>query len=95
MSAYFVANITIKNLSEYQKYLEGFDEIFEKYEGKVLAADDHPEVLEGTFEKSRCVIIEFPTMAGLKRWYDSDAYQTLAQIRKNSSTSDIVAVNGE
>ncbi len=94
MAAYFIAHITIRDPEGYQRYLDGFDQIFDDYRGKVLAVDDHPELLEGESNRPRCVVIEFPTMAELKRWYTSPRYQVLAQLRHQASEADIIAVAG-
>ena len=42
----------------------------------------------------RTVILEFPSMANLKRWWDSPEYQELCDIRKRSADSNIVTVDG-
>lgn len=94
MSSYFVAQITINDPDEYQKYLDGYDEIFERYEGEVVAVDDRPEILEGNCSHTRIVLIRFPDAAGLKRWYNSPEYQQLAKYRRNASKADILLVHG-
>ena len=95
MSCYFVAQITINDPEEYEKYLAGYDEIFARYRGKVVAVDDCPQVLEGGFHHTRIVITEFPDEGELKRWYCSVEYQELAKHRRNSSVSDILMVHGK
>ena len=47
MKQYFVAQIKINDHDEYEKYLENFDKIFSKYNGKYLAIDESPSLLEG------------------------------------------------
>lgn len=94
MSCYFIAHIKINDLKEYEKYLNGYDEIFSKYRGNVIAVDDNPEVLEGKNAYARIVIIRFPDEAELKKWYFSQEYQELVKFRWNSSDSDIIMVHG-
>jgi uncharacterized protein (DUF1330 family) len=95
MSCYFVANISIENMDEYNKYLKGFDDVFERFNGEVLAVDEQPIVLEGTWNYSRAVIMKFPSVEEARRWYDSPEYQALKQFRVRSSTANIVLVRGE
>jgi len=95
MNCYFVANILIENMGEYNKYLEGFDKVFERFNGEVLAVDEQPVVLEGSWNYSRAVIMKFPSLEEARRWYDSPEYQTLKQFRARASTADIVLVRGE
>jgi uncharacterized protein (DUF1330 family) len=92
MSCYFLAQINIHDRDEYQKYLEGYDEIFEKYKGIVVAVDEHPTVLEGSWPFGRTVLIRFPNEEEARRWYDSPEYRELVKHRHRSSEANIVLV---
>ena len=92
MSSYFIALIDIHDSQRYQQYLDGFDEIFEKYQGKVLAVEDNPRILEGDWPAGRTVVIRFPNDEELRKWYDSDEYQTLAKRRKEASIANIAII---
>jgi uncharacterized protein (DUF1330 family) len=92
MSAYFIANITIHNQAEYQKYIERADGVFRKFNGRYLTVDDHPEVIEGEWPSARLVLIEFPDKASLKKWYDSDEYQEILQYRLSGARCNAVIV---
>ncbi len=94
MSAYFLAQITITDPDTYQKYLDGYDEIFSHYRGQVIAVDDAPTVLEGEFHRKRVVLVQFPDEQSLRAWYDSSAYQQLAQFRRAASEADLLVVHG-
>lgn len=90
MSTYFIAQISIHGREEYKIYEDGFDEVFARYRGRVIVADDHPTVLEGTFRYSRIVVIEFPGESEARRWYESAEYQTLARHRFRASAADTI-----
>ncbi len=92
MSCYFLAQITIRDREGYQKYLDGFDEIFGRYKGIVVAVDEHPTVLEGSWPFSRTVLIRFPDEAEARRWYDSPEYRELVKHRHGSSEANIVLI---
>ncbi len=94
MTCYFTALINIHNPDRYKQYLEGYDEIFYKYNGKVLAVDEKPGLLEGSWPSKRTVIIEFPDEVELRRWYESEEYQFIASHRKAASTSSIAIIHG-
>jgi uncharacterized protein (DUF1330 family) len=94
MSCYFVAQIDIHDPDEYDKYLAGYDEVFDKFKGKVVAVDDKVSRLEGEWPIGRTVIIRFPDMAEARRWYDSPEYQALAVHRRNASRANIALVEG-
>jgi len=92
MNCYFVAQIDIENRVEYQKYLDGYDEVFEKHKGIVLAVDDDPTILEGKWPYTRTVIIGFPDKNEAMRWYESTDYQKLVKHRHSASDANIVLI---
>jgi len=92
MSCYFVAQINITDRDEYQKYLDGYDQIFSKYKGIVVAVDEYPAILEGEWPYERTVLIRFPDEEEARRWYESPEYRNLAKHRHRSSNANIVLV---
>jgi uncharacterized protein (DUF1330 family) len=94
MSCYFVAQIQINDMNEYQKYLDGTDSVFTKYNGKYLAVDTKPEVLEGDWLYGRIIIIEFEDEKELKDWYESPEYQSIMQYRLKGAKCDTLLVHG-
>ncbi len=92
MSAYFIANIRISNEKEYQKYLESVDIVFSKFNGKYLCVDKSPVVLEGKWDYSRLVLIEFSDKDSLSKWYNSDEYQAILRHRLLAAECDTIMV---
>lgn len=92
MSCYLIAQIKIHDRDEYQKYLDGYDEIFSKYKGIVVAVDEGPLMLEGEWPYSRTVLMRFPDEREAKRWYESAEYQELVRHRHRSSDANIVLI---
>ena len=91
---YFVANIKIVDETEYQKYLEKVDDVFKKYNGKYLAVDQAPKVLEGEWNYSRVIIISFENEDDFNNWYNSKDYQDILQFRLNGSKCDTILIKG-
>jgi uncharacterized protein (DUF1330 family) len=94
MSYYFIAQINIKDPKEYQKYLDKAGSIFKKYQGKYLVLDDNPEVLEGSWNGNRTVIIEFKTQSEFKAWYNSNEYQEILIHRLNAAECNSILAKG-
>ena len=94
MSSYFVALINIHDPQKYDQYLAGYDEVFKKFKGKVIAVEDNPRILEGTWPAARTVMIKFPNDDELRKWYDSDEYQNLSKYRKEASVASIAIITG-
>ena len=91
---YLIARIDINDREEYSKYQAGFMEIFSQYDGKMLSVDEAPKLIEGEWPVSRTVLIEFPSKESAMAWYESEAYQALAQHRFASSDGNIVLLKG-
>ena len=94
MSVYFVANIKVNDIEEYQKYLDGCDEVFIKYNGEYLAVDNDPIILEGEWKYSKTVIIQFPSEEEFKCWYESEEYQAILKHRLKAAICDTILVRG-
>jgi uncharacterized protein (DUF1330 family) len=94
MAVYGVAQVRIDDPVEYQKYIDGFLEIFGRFGGEVLAVDDHADVLEGEWPYTRIVIVRFESKDAFRAWYDSPDYQGLAEHRLAASEGSIVLIDG-
>ena len=94
MSCYFIAQIQITDMNEYQKYLDHSDSVFSRYKGKYLAVDTSSEVLEGSWSYGRMVMIEFENETELKRWYESPEYQSILLYRLKGAKCDSLLVHG-
>ena len=94
MSFYLVGQIDIVDRQGYSAYEAGFSEIFSRYQGTVLAVDEQPKLLEGSWPFTRTVLISFPDEEAAMAWYQSEEYQSLAQHRFNSSSANIVGLKG-
>jgi len=94
MSCYFIANILIRDEEEYLLYLTEAGNIFERYNGQYLAVDDQPEVLEGTWNYTRTVLIRFGSKDDFHQWYNSEAYRKILKHRLKGGVCDTILVNG-
>jgi uncharacterized protein (DUF1330 family) len=94
MSCYFVAQIRINDPAEYEKYLENFDEIFSGYKGRYLAIDESPSVLEGQWDYTKSVLVEFSSKKDFEDWYYSEDYQKILKYRLNAASCDTILLHG-
>lgn len=105
MPAYLIVHRReITDSEALQAYGEGVGATIDKFGGKILVRSDAFDVIEGDWQSGqkavdtkpqRIVVVEFPDMASLRAWYDSDDYAPLKTIRQNSSLSDFVAIQGQ
>jgi uncharacterized protein (DUF1330 family) len=94
MSHYIIANVKIEDPVEYEKYQDGFMEVFEQHKGEILVVSDEPSVVEGEWPYTRIVVLRFPTQEDAQAWYSSPDYQAIMKHRVNASTATIVGAAG-
>lgn len=92
MTVYIIAQFKIHDRAGYDRYEAGFMEVFEEYDGAVLSVDEEPDVLQGEWTATRCVLIEFPSKESALAWMTSDAYQAIAADRLAASTGTAIMV---
>ena len=94
MPAYFVAEVEVTNPSGYEPYRALAGASIAQYGGRFVARGGKTELLEGSMEPQRVVIIEFTDVAAAKRWYNSPEYQRALPIRLANSKARAFIVEG-
>ena len=94
MAAYLVADIEITDPAAFEGYRNTVGESIAAFGGRYLARGGRTEIAEGDWTPRRLVILEFPTMERLKAWYDSPLYAPALALRKRSTNSNLVMVEG-
>jgi uncharacterized protein (DUF1330 family) len=94
MAAYLIADLDVKNAAGYENYRSNVGDTIAKYGGRFIVRGGAHEVLEGDWRPTRLVVLEFPDMAALKRWYNSPDYRPLIAERKAAAATDLVIVEG-
>lgn len=92
MSVYIIAQISIHDREAYNKYQARFFEVFKKFKGKLLAADENPQIIEGDWQCDKFVLMEFPDEESFREWAFSDEYQEIAKNRKAGSDGVVLLV---
>src|SRR6202012_2813864 len=93
--AFVVVQIAINDRDTYRQYeTVGHLEIFDRFGGKLVGADEEVEIVEGSWPFTRTVLIEFPGKELARAWYESGEYQAVACFRLSSVTSTLVIVSG-
>jgi uncharacterized protein (DUF1330 family) len=94
MPAYFIAEVEVTNPAGYESYRPLAGASIARYGGKFLARGGNTELLEGSPDPARVVVIEFADMAAAKRWYNSPEYQEALKIRLDNSRGRVLLVEG-
>ena len=94
MAAYVIADLEVKNSPALENYRAKVPGTIAKYGGRFLVRGGAHEVVEGSWNPTRMVVLEFPSMDALKRWYSSPEYQPLIAERKAAAATDLIIVEG-
>ena len=95
MSAYLIAQIKdIKDNEVYKQYVDKVSPIVEKFGGKFLTRGGEFQTVEGTWEYTRNVLIEFPSYEKAVEWYNSEELKPVKQMRLDNSISNAIIIKG-
>lgn len=94
MSAYVVAELRFRDRASYDRYQVEFPDVFRRFGGRILAADEKPVVLEGRWDRDKLVLLEFPTRASAQIFLQSPAYQAIAAHRRRGADTLALLVRG-
>lgn len=91
---YMIIEIEIKDNESYSKYLKKVPPIVKKYGGRYLARGGEITSITGNWNPERIILIEFESMERLRECFQSAEYSEIAPLRKKSTTSKAIVVNG-
>jgi uncharacterized protein (DUF1330 family) len=94
MPAYVIVDIEVTDPARYEDYKKLAPGAVAAYGGQYLARGGQTEVLEGTWQPKRLVILEFASVAQAKAWVDSAEYRPARELRQQSARSNMVVVEG-
>lgn len=94
MTVYVVAQLSFTDEPRYRLYQARFGEAFAGHGGKVLAADEAPQVLEGEWPYSKLVMLEFPTEDAARGFLESPLYREISVDRDAGAKTTAVLAQG-
>jgi uncharacterized protein (DUF1330 family) len=94
MPAYVIVETNVTDPERYEQYKAAAQAAIAAGGGRYLVRGGEIAVLEGDWQPSRLVVLEFADLAAVKRWYDSDAYQQAKRLREGAAHLRMVAVQG-
>jgi uncharacterized protein (DUF1330 family) len=94
MSVYAIAQLKITDRAAYDRYQAKFMGVMKRYQGRVLAADEKPLVIEGEWERDKVVLLSFPDEAAFREWAESPDYLEISKDRKAGSEAVVLLVKG-
>lgn len=94
MPAYVIAHIDVNDPVRYEDYKKMSPVSIQKFGGRFIARGGKTEVLEGTWQPKRLVLLEFPSVERAREWWASDDYAPAKALRQATSTGDMIVIEG-
>jgi uncharacterized protein (DUF1330 family) len=94
MPAYLIVETDIHDPEQYERYKAATPASVAAGGGRFVVRGGELAVLEGDWEPSRLVVLEFESLEAIKRWYHSPEYQEVKKLRDGAADLRMVAVEG-
>ena len=94
MTVYALAQLTIHDRMLYGRYQSRFMDVLKRHNGRLLAADESPRVVEGTWERDKVVLLSFADEAAYFAFAGSADYREIARDRTAGAEAVVLLVKG-
>ena len=94
MTVYVVVQLKMINRAAYDRYQARFFDVFRKFSGRLLSADETPAVLEGKWDRDKLILMSFPDEAAFRAWADSPEYLEISKDRKIGADGIVLLAKG-
>ena len=94
MSVFVIVQLKMTDRAAYDRYQTRFLDVFKKFNGRLLSADEHPLVLEGVWDRDKLVLMSFPDEAAFSAWANSPEYLEISKDRKAGAQGIVLLAKG-
>lgn len=94
MTVYAIAQLRFTDRAAYDRYQARFLDVFSRYSGTLLAADESPQLLEGRSDREKIVLMSFPDEVAFRAWANSPDYQEISKDRQAGADSVVMLIEG-
>lgn len=94
MTVYAIAQLKFTDRTAYDRYQAKFMDVFGRFSGTLLAADESPRVVEGSWDGEKLVLMSFPDEDAFRAWAESPEYQQISEDRHAGADTVVLLVDG-
>ncbi len=94
MTVYVIVQLKMTDRAAYDRYQARFFDVFKKFSGRLLSADEHPAVIEGAWDRDKLVLMSFPDEAQFRAWAESPEYLEISKDRKAGADGIVLLAQG-
>ena len=92
MPAYFVIDLDIHDVAVFEEYARAVSGVLEHHGGRYLVRRRAVDVLEGDWHPQRLTVIEFPSKARARAFYDSREFREIVGLRLRSARTNLLLI---
>lgn len=89
MSAYLVANITVKDVEKMEAYATAAGPTLDAHGAEFIMEGTLAENLSGRWPVQGVALVRFPSVEAARTWYNSPEYKALQDLRASAADMDI------
>jgi uncharacterized protein (DUF1330 family) len=94
LTVYAIVQLKMTDRVAYDRYQARFFDVFKKFNGRLLSADEKPAVLEGVWDRDKLVLMSFPDEAAFHAWANSPEYLEISRDRKAGAEGIVLLAKG-
>jgi uncharacterized protein (DUF1330 family) len=94
MTVYVIVQLKMTDRAAYDRYQARFFDVFKKFSGRLLSADEKPTIVEGAWDRDKLVLMSFPDEAAFHAWADSPEYLEISKDRKAGAQGIVLLAKG-
>jgi uncharacterized protein (DUF1330 family) len=94
VTVYVIVQLKMTDRAAYDRYQARFLDVFRKFQGRLVSADETLAVMEGTWDRDKLVLMSFPDEAAFRAWADSPEYLEISKDRKASADGIVLLARG-
>jgi uncharacterized protein (DUF1330 family) len=94
VTVYAIAQLRFTDRAAYDRYQIRFMDVFRRYRGTLLAADESPQLVEGQWDRDKVVLMSFPDEAEFRLWSESPDYQEISKDRRAGADTVVLLAKG-
>jgi uncharacterized protein (DUF1330 family) len=94
MSAYIIVEVRVHDAQLYDEYRGQVQPTLDKYGGRFLVRGGKTELLEGDWNPSRIVVLEFPSAEDARAWWSSPEYAGPKALRQRAAVTQMILAEG-
>jgi uncharacterized protein (DUF1330 family) len=94
MPAYIISDVTIRDREAFEAYRTRAAASIAAHGGRYLVRGGDVETLEGDWQPSPLIVVEFPDIETARRWYRSNEYAAALEVRDAALSRNLILVDG-